>query len=305
MAVQTNAAPAPVDGAWERLRSKVHPLPGFVIIGTQRGGTTSLFNYLVEHPRVVGLKRREVHFFDQHYERGVDWYRRQFPAVWRTAGRQAVTGESTPYYLFDARVPERLRDALPHAKLIVLLRDPVQRAISQYQLMRKKGREELTFEDAIAAEKDRLECERQNGSLDAQFQGEHHFYHSYLARGIYADQLDRWFALFPRKQIHIIQSEQMYSDTARVVAGTVDFLELEMPAAWESRRYEQFNATESAPIAEPVRARLAAFFRPHNERLFAMLGRKFDWMLRAIVPFVIDMLDGHCDLLDCLGGALA
>jgi hypothetical protein len=195
-------------------------------------------------------------------------------------------------------VPKRLCEALPCAKLIVLLRDPVDRAFSHYNLMKRKGRETLSFEDAVAAEPHRLASEDDKPSCEPHYCGEHHFYHSYLARGIYADQLQRWFNLFPREQIRVIKSEELYAQPERVVNETCEFLGVDGADRHERYSFEQFNATDSCPMPAPMRERLADFFRPHNERLYRLLRRNLHWPLKGLLPFFIDMLDGHCDLLD-------
>lgn len=301
----TGAAP----NLWLRIRRRAHLAPRFVIIGTQRGGTTSLYNYLTAHPQIAGTKRREVHFFDLNYRRGLDWYLQQFPPAWRGKAvtlrqREILTGESSPYYLFHPLVPQRLRAALPAAKLIVLLRNPVDRAFSHYQLMRKKGREALTFADAVEAEPERLAADAEAMECDPHYHSRAHFDHSYLARGVYADQLQRWLDVFPREQLHVIKSEDLYRDPHAACTETLRFLDPKLIESYQGNGYEQFNATAAAEMPKPLRERLEDFFRPHNDRLCSLLGRNLRWTARMFLPLFVDMLDGHCDLLDLLCPAL-
>lgn len=289
--------------AWRSLRRRAHLPPRFVIIGTQRGGTTSLYNYLTAHPRVAGTKRREVHFFDLNYQRGFDWYLQQFPPAWRGKAvtlrhREVVTGESSPYYLFHPWVPQRLRAALPSAKLIVLLRNPVDRAFSHYQLMRKKGRETLTFADAIAAEPERLHAHAEAMERDPHHHSPAHFDHSYLARGVYADQLQRWLEAFPREQLHVIKSEDLYRDPQVICTETLRFLDPKLVDDYQANGYERFNSTAADELPKSLRVRLEDYFRPHNERLCGMLKRNLQWTARTLLPLIIDMIDGNCDLLE-------
>ncbi len=134
--------------------------PAFVIVGAQRGGTTSLYRYLAAHPGVLPASRKELHYFTNRHDRGPDWYRSQFPPT----PPGTITGESTPYYLFHPHAPRRLHAFAPDVKLIVLLRNPVDRAYSHYQLQVRRRHETLPFEEAIAREEERLAGELQNSS---------------------------------------------------------------------------------------------------------------------------------------------
>ncbi len=119
------------DFSWiyRRLTSGSRRLPDFIILGAQRAGTSSLYYYLSQHPQILPAVRKELHFFDDHYRRGLGWYRSQFPT---RGARGTITGEATPYYLSHPHAPARIQRLLPQARLIVLLRNPVERAISHY-----------------------------------------------------------------------------------------------------------------------------------------------------------------------------
>src|SRR5579885_2674785 len=137
---------------YRTITSSIRLLPDFIIIGTQRGGTTSLYAYLGQHPQIAPAVIKEVHFFDNNYERGVGWYRTQFPfliekSIAKNIGQQNfITGEASPYYLFHPHVPERAAKVVPGAKLIVLLRNPIDRAYSHYYHEVELGHEKLSFE---------------------------------------------------------------------------------------------------------------------------------------------------------------
>ena len=147
-------------------------MPDFLIIGTQRGGTTSLYNYLLARPQIAAATRKEVHFFDNNFHRGIPWYRAHFPSLIQgdmaetIRGQRFITGEASPYYLFHPHAPARAALVVPKAKLIVLLRNPVDRAYSHYCRMVKKGRETLSFEDALAQEEIRTRGEGQRLAAD-------------------------------------------------------------------------------------------------------------------------------------------
>ena len=245
-------------------------LPDAVILGAMKCGTTSLHNYLVQQPGVIEPLRKEVHYFDEHYGRGETWYRANF-------GRLGETGlniDSSPYYLFHPAVPRRMRALLPDAKLVVLLRDPVRRAYSHYWHERGKRREKLGFEDAIAAEPQRLgdaHARLADGTLE---RSPAHQHFSYLARGRYAEQLEGWFAEYPRGQFLVLRFEDLARDALGVLNTTLGFLGLP-PATKVS--LEARNTRKYPPMADATADRLRDYFEPHNRRLEALLGRPTGW----------------------------
>jgi len=254
----------------KRRMSEPRSLPQAVILGAQKSGTSSLHYYLVQHPGVIAPLRKEVHYFDQNHARGEAWYRAHFGR----AGEPGVNLDSSPYYLFHPAVPARLHALLPDARLVVLLRDPVRRAYSHYWHERDKGRETLPFEDAVAAETGRIEADHErlaNGALEVSAAHQHF---SYLARGRYAEQLERWLALYPRERLLVLRFEELVRDPLAVLNATLGFLGLD-PAG--SVRLEARNTRRYPPLAEATAARLRQYFEPHNARLEALLGCAMGW----------------------------
>jgi hypothetical protein len=248
------------------------PLPDFLIIGTQKGGTTSLHAYLAEHRRVSPPSTKEVHFFDHSYGRGVDWYRAHFARTSTAPGN--LNGESTPYYLFHPLVPARVADVLPECRLIVILRDPIDRAFSHHNHERALGFEDLPFEQAIEREPARLEGEQERILDDPGYRSFAHQHHSYLSRGRYAEQLERWLEHIDRRRLLVLGAEDLFTEPAAVIGQAQDFLGLarETPADLSAK-----NARSYAPIADDVRADLRQRFAPHNRRLYELVGRDFGW----------------------------
>ena len=185
-------------------------LPSFLGLGTQKGGTTTLHQLLDQHPSIYLPACKEVHYFDQHYDRGQGWYIQQFQA----AQPGQLCGDITPFYLFHPEVPERIHRLLPAARLIVLLRDPVERAISQLFHACKRGFEPLEPADAFAAETQRL-ASGDPYSLQK---------HSYVSRSRYLEQLDRYEALFPSDQLLILRSEDLFAQPEQVWDRLLHFL---------------------------------------------------------------------------------
>ncbi len=245
-------------------------LPDAVIIGAQKCGTSSLHNYLTQHPGVIPPLRKEVHYFDVNFKRGESWYRAHF-------GRQGERGlnfDASPYYLFHPLVAERMHALLPHAKLIVLLRDPVRRAYSQYWHERDKKRERLSFEDALEAEPERVDAADRklaNGEIEA---SREHQIHSYVARGRYADQLERWLALYPRQQLLALRFEDLVQDPLAVLNRTLAYVGLSPMAG---ARLEPRNARKYPPMNPETEQSLRETFAPANRRLEALLGEPMRW----------------------------
>ena len=272
--------------------SQIRLLPDFIIIGTQRGGTTSLYYYLTEHPGVARALLKEVHFFDDHYQEGLGWYRAQFPSTLqkyyseRIRKEHFITGESSPYYLFYPHAPSRIVEVVPDAKLVVLLRNPVDRAYSHHWLATLEGNETLPFEEAIKREEERLAGEHEKILADEHYVSFNHRHFSYLARGIYVDQLQHWMKYYPKEQFLILKSEDFYKDPATIVKQSLEFInaaKAELNGHKEFKQYREPNKRGYQNEAKPpkmdpkVREQLVAYFKPHNARLSEFLGHDFGW----------------------------
>lgn len=183
--------------------------PTFIIAGAMRSGTTSLNAYLREHPHVTVSQPKEVHFFDAHFERGFDWYLEHFSPNEDTR----AIGEATPDYMYDVDAPKRIAECLPGVKLVILLRDPAERAYSHYWHNRSVGAEDLSFESAIDAEPSRLSADRRTRAR-----------YSYVDRGRYRDQLERISGLFPPGQILVQTFDELGADPVGVFTRTCEFI---------------------------------------------------------------------------------
>ncbi len=195
-------------------------LPDFLGIGTQKGGTTYLYELLKHHPQVFLAYPKEQHFFSLHWHRGFDWYCNQFDKA--VTGQ--ICGEITPYYMFHPEAPSRIASLLPKVKLVVLLRDPVERALSQYFHSCRLGLEPLNLEEAFAEESRRLiACAEilKNGLPHIS-----HQQHSYLSRSRYEVQLQRFKLLFTSDQILLLRSEDLFSSPSATWEKIINFLNL-------------------------------------------------------------------------------
>ena len=266
--------------SWSRATARLRILPHFLIIGAQRCGTTSLYQYLADHPSVgAPMLGKGAHFFDTHYGEGEAWYRAHFPTrayqrALERLGRPLLTGEGSPYYVFHPHVPARVEAMLPHVRLVAMLRDPVARAHSHYWHEVARGFEELPFEEALDREPERLGPELERMQADPLYNSFEHQHHSYVSRGLYADQLERWFALFPRAQILVLSSSAFFADPDAQYRRVLDFLGLRPVSL---RKYETFNPRTYRPMAEATERRLTDYFAEPNRRLYELLDEDFGW----------------------------
>jgi hypothetical protein len=249
--------------------------PGFLIIGSQKCGTTSLYNYLIQHPSLIAASKKEIHFFSTHYQKGYEWYKNHFPGKKDSRKKtDAITGEATPYYIFHPHSPARIRKILPNVKLIVMLRDPVERAFSHYKHHVKFKVEPLPFVEAIKAESERLMGELDKMVQDESYNSYNFQMFSYLARGVYIDQLKRWLEYFPKEQLLILQSEDFFRDPEGNFVKTLQFLGL---PEYKLMSYKKFNASQYSLMDKSMREYLINYFIPYNESLYELLGLDFGW----------------------------
>jgi hypothetical protein len=259
---------------WGRVTARWRQLPGAIVIGTQKGGTSSMFRYLLQHPQYHGAINKEVHFFDYRYDKGLAWYRAMFPLRSRLP-EGSVTGEASPFYLYHPLVPARMAASLPEVKLIVLLRDPVDRAFSHYYHNVRRGRSQLPVLEAFDREQELIGPEKARLARGEDFRPHNFRYFAYTERGLYADQLERWFRHFPREQFFIRNSEEFYTGGQAFMREVFDFLGIDPD--YRISDFTPGNVGIERTEDPALRARLEAYFAPHNRRLEALLGLSYGW----------------------------
>lgn len=265
---------------WRDLTASSRVLPSFIIIGAQRCGTTSLYDYLCQHPQIIPSPVKELFYFDDYFGRPETWYRSFFPREGECRrladrlGHPVITGEASPSYFFHPYAPGRIARTLPDVKLILVLRNPVERAYSHYNHIRRLDREPLSFEEALAAEEGRIAEDCRRLAEDEGYKADARRDYSYVARGFYAEQLKHWLEFFPRERLLVVQSEEFYSDTPKVYGEILSYLGLEphtLPV------FEAKNGLKYSRMNPETRARLEEIFKEPNEELYRILGRRFDW----------------------------
>ncbi len=258
----------------QTVAGKTGALPDFLIIGAQKCGTTFLYHLLCQHPYVQAAATKEVHFFDTNFQKGVGWYRSRFSPPTHKEGRKVITGESSPYYIYHPHAAKRAAQVVPGARLIALLRNPVDRAFSDYNHKAREGRESLSFGKAIAAEEERLRGEKEKMLADESYASPTYRKFSYLSRGVYVDQLEEWRRYFDKERLLVLKSEDFFENPQVVFDRVLDFLGLPHQATGASG---ERNEGEYGQMNPAIRRRLEDYFEPHNKRLYDFLGVDFGW----------------------------
>ena len=255
-----------------RLTAASRSLPDFLILGAPKAGTTSLFEIVCRHPQVMRSLYKEVHFFDRNFELGLDWYRAHFPLERRKRRASAITGEASPSYLGRRHMAERVKSVIPGARFIAVLRNPIDRAYSSYHHFVRYGQEHRSFEESIPQSSSQFRAEEAPVSphrADTRSPDR-----SYLRGGLYHQQLQRWFSLFPQEQFLILEFEEAFRDLRPTMERICSHLSI---SRWETAAQERRNVGHYQPMDPAVREKLRQFYEPHNENLYALLGRSFDW----------------------------
>lgn len=245
--------------------------PHFIIIGTVKGGTTSLYNYLTLHPSILPAIQKEVNFFNRNYifQQGLKWYLAHFPQI--PQHLNLIAGEASPNYMYYPGAAKRAFKCLPEVKLIVILRNPIDRAISHYYMARRLGQEKRSLEEALAAEVKIIKSIPQAAFEAVNFLQKPA---GYLRCGLYVYFLKQWMNVFPREQVVILKSEEMYENPAATMKQVFEFLGVQNYQLSEYKNYFYGSYTREE---EEMRGSLSALLQPHNQKLEDYLGMKFNW----------------------------
>ncbi len=287
------------DGFYRKITNRFRMLPSFLIIGGAKSGTTSLFAYLIEHPNIIPGSTKGGFFFSFLGNNTTSFYRSHFPIK----RKNLITCEATGGYFVHPLIPARVHKLLPLVKLIVVLRNPVERAYSEFHYRVMIG-EQITenFEDVIKSELKRIEIGKNNPELKIENTNYHQFSFSHLRHGLYAQHIERWLKFFPKEQLLILHAKDLYNNLDNIVAETFDFLNLpkyQIESRIEKNKIDKirplggrqrniyknidsktrtlFNVQNYPEMKSKTRKLLQDFFRPHNEKLFEMIGKRFDW----------------------------
>ena len=237
--------------------------PNFIIIGAQKSGTTSLYNYLIQHPLISSATKKEIHYFNNraNFKKGSSWYSSHFPDV----SFPHITGEATPMLSAPGGVPQKIKELYPNIKLIAILRDPVARAFSNYKMCVLKNLENEDFETALSLENKRERLAREKPRLL-----------SYSLRGKYAQALKQWLKHFPKEQILVLIFEEFFANPQKSLNEVFKFLGLPEHTLKTYRQYHR-SKLPNLKIKSNTEKKLKEFYRPYNQELETLLGRKLPW----------------------------
>ena len=258
--------------------------PHFIIIGVGRAGTTALYSYLIQHPSIHPALAddeklaSDIHFFEYMESDSISWYKSHFPILLPKLNSQKhhkITGEYTSTYFYHPDVPERIYQLLPKVKLIVILRNPIDKIYSTYYQQFRYGEVSTSFEETIDAELRRIKILEDNPDLRSQHPGFSNFISQNILRhGIYADYFINWFELFNKKQILILNADDLKKNTENTLQQVFEFLGVENHTI---ENLSHISARKYPKLNDITRKKLIEFYKPHNERLNKLLQRNFQW----------------------------
>ena len=259
------------------LSSPLRVLPECFVIGVVRSGTTSLYHYLGQHPCIGPSAYDEIGYFDENYHLGINWYKSLFPTkftrdkIIKKHGK-FLTYDVTPFYIYNPLVTRRIFESFPQAKIISNLRNPIDRAYSNYIIMLQDGDTTKTFEEIVKMEMDKID--KSKSKLNDESYIVDTFYENLLARGFYANQLEVWFEKFQKNQLLMISTEDLAQKTDQVLTKVFEFLDLPY---FKIRDFTKQNKREYPLMKDETRKLLIEFYKPHNEKLYSLINQHFDW----------------------------
>ena len=269
---------------YRRLTSRLRNMPDFIIIGAGRAGTTALYSYLIQHPSIVAASTdnnesvADLHFFEYIISNNIQWYKSHFPILFSKSNKHKnsfITGEYTSTYMHHPDVPKRIFNLLPKIKLIVILRNPIDKAYSTYQQQFRFGEYTTSFEDTINAEFRRIDLNKDFPELNSNnYDFENLVAQNIIRHGVYADYLETWLKIFDRKQILILNSDDLKKSTKETLRRVFNFLNV---SNYDIKDTSQVNVGKYPTINKITRKKLIEFFKPHNQRLNKLLDTEFDW----------------------------
>lgn len=263
------------------IKGSLGALPDFLIIGVQKGGTSSLYHYLIQHPDIFSAVDKEPWFFtSKRYNKGMSYYRSFFPfeirkRLRKLRGIKFVTGEASTSYMIAPYTAIRVHKHLPNIKIIAILRNPIERAYSNYCHEVRQGVETFSFEEAIEKEKYRIKGEREKMLKNPTYPAYNYHKFCYVQRGFYYNDLKPWFSLFSKENILVLRSEDLFQKPEKTVNEVFNFLGL---MKCRLKRYDVIQkGWNKSKMKTITRNKLRKIYEPYNEKLFKLIIKRFDW----------------------------
>lgn len=247
-------------------------LPKFLLVGIQKGGSSSLYKYICAHPEVKRAFVKEPNYFLRWYhEKTWNWYRAQFPLK----SSKYITGEATPNYMINPHLPQRIHQHLPDVKIIMVLREPLARAISHYHHSVKYGWESRDLKTALTSDSELCEDEYKKIAQDPDYYSHDYIKHAYLHKGLYSLHLKPWITQFGLENLLIIETGQLQNQATEVYKKLTDFLEIKSWVPDEFKHHNTGNSTK--PKLDFDVEQLKDYFETSNTELQKLLGDPFGW----------------------------
>ena len=259
------------------LTGSIRVLPDFLVIGAKRCGTTSLFYHLPEHPCISKSPHDNMGFFNDNFHLGVNWYKSFFPTIFTRNKIKSEFGnflafDVTTTYMEEESTANNVYQIKPNMKIIVILRNPVDRAYSQYHLNLREKAEKRSFEDAMEENMNELNKEsHERYEIKPKFSVEEN---NYLKKGLYAQQLRHWLNIFPMESMLILSTEEFESNQQVIYNKIFEFLNI---SQFEVKNTEKMEKGSYPQMKSETRSLLLDYFRSHNNELFKLINKKFDW----------------------------
>ena len=260
-----------INFTYRLLTASKRSLPDFIIVGEAKCGTTSLYNYLENNSMLNSPIKKEIHYFDYKYSKGERWYKAHFGI--KGTLNNVKTGEATPYYFFHPKALSRISKDLPNVKIILMVRNPKDRAISSFYNNIRRNLEPLNnFSDAIIREDKLLATTLEKvKSTDFDY---NHKYHCYMERGLYYKNYERLLKHFDQKNIFVLEFDEFFSDLENQYKGVLDFLKLDKNQNIENKIHNKGSYKE-ADLA--IIKKLDNFYEQPNNEFYKMIGKEFNW----------------------------
>jgi len=255
----------------------IRVIPDFLVIGAKRCGTTSLYQHLPEHPCISKSPHDNMGFFNDNFHLGVNWYKSFFPTTFTRKKIKSKFGnflafDVTTKYMEEESTANNVYQTKPNMKIIIILRNPVDRAYSQYHLSVRQTAERRSFEDVVEENMNRLNKEsHEYYEIKPRFSAKED---NYLKKGLYALQLRYWLKIFPRENILIVSTEEFESNQQIIYNKIFEFLNISKFEVKNTKKMEKGNYP---PMKSETRNLLLDYFRSHNHELFELINIKFDW----------------------------
>lgn len=257
-----------------RLRSGVGTLPQVVVVGAQRSGSTSMYELLASHPEFLASTRKEVHYFDLNAGRPIEWYKAHF--LPSGPGDTRIPFEITPYYLYHGGAIDSLLGQIPTVKMLVLLRNPVNRMVSHVQHSIAKGYEVRSLDQALRRSADGYDGEHQIRDFpkDRSFYVDlDHYTRQYVQRSDYAAQLRTLYSAAPREQVHVVDSDALFRSDAEELQMLAEFLNVD----FDGRVLPHANTAVVRSGSEDFHDIARSIATDLNGDLSRVCGRSFTW----------------------------